>query len=161
MKPARLHTSARSAICPSKSPVFWNDQKTRLFSFLLVELVRLVTLVLLTYYRIFRKFQQQLFCASILEGNSGFGILAATLNLDDRADTKALMLNDIALFETNVANSRLGSRRFSANWNKTRFHICHKLRSHRAWILHRTGIASTTSETSLTRATSMTGDASP
>ena len=93
MKPAKPRGFARSAIFQNKRPIFRNVRKMRRYSFWR-----------LAYNRIFRKFQQQLFCAGIPELNGSFGILTTPLHSDDGADTKALVLDDVSFTQPNVAN---------------------------------------------------------
>ena len=61
-------------------------------------------LLKLSYNRIFCELQQQLFGAGVLKGDGSFGILSRAFNTDDSTDAETLMLDDVALLETNVAN---------------------------------------------------------
>ena len=53
-----------------------------------------VICLVLMNYTVFGKLQQQLLCARISELNSGFGIIAGSLEFRDGADSETLMLNN-------------------------------------------------------------------
>ena len=54
----------------------------------------IVICLALMHYTVFGKLQQQLLFARISELNSGFGIIAGSLEFRDGADSETLMLNN-------------------------------------------------------------------
>ena len=119
MKPERLHTSIRSGTCPiaaghndlTMKPCSLSSYRASPFRGVLPVTFHIQgfatswysPFISLSYYIIFCELQQQLFRAGIPEGHRGLGILARAFHLDNRPDAKALVLNDIALLESDIA----------------------------------------------------------